>query len=56
MPPNPIRDAQLFRDGTDVMRKKLLSPTRLLPRFWGLANTQLSIISYVFFYAPEAGK
>src|SRR5260370_41709596 len=30
MPPNPLRDAQLFRDETDVMTKKLLSPILLL--------------------------
>ncbi len=35
MPPNPLRDAQLFHDGTDVMTKKLLSPIRLLSSILG---------------------
>ena len=35
MPANPLRDAQLFRDGTDVMPKKLLSPIRVLPSILG---------------------
>jgi hypothetical protein len=35
MPPNPLRDAQLFRDGTDVMTKKLLSPIWFLSSILG---------------------
>src|SRR6266568_9585934 len=35
MPPNPLRDAQLFRDVTDVMTKKLLSPIRFLSSILG---------------------